>query len=186
MRRVPTTLFLDRDGVINRKMPEGSYVTNPGSFEFIPGSIDALRRLRAAGVRTVVVTNQRGVALGLMTDDDVAAVHTAMRRSLSRAAADVAAIYVCPHDAGTCDCRKPQLGLFRQACAADPSIDLENAALVGDSASDILAGNRLGCPSYLIANEERAGEIRRAHPELEIEGVAPDLLTFVESFGLPG
>ena len=171
----PKTLFLDRDGVINRKMPEGAYVERPAQFEFLPGAVEALRRLRAAGIKLIVVTNQRGVALGSMSLADVDAIHARMREALARAGGDVDAVYVCPHEAGTCDCRKPDLGLFQRALRDDPTIDLAEAAVVGDSASDILAGNRLGCPAYLIAAPERAAAIRAAHPELLIASSAPSL-----------
>jgi D-glycero-D-manno-heptose 1,7-bisphosphate phosphatase len=80
--RPPTTVFLDRDGVINRKPPEGDYVERWEQFEFLPGAIEALALLAAAGIRAVVVTNQRGVALGRMTLGDLDDIHRRMQAEL--------------------------------------------------------------------------------------------------------
>ena len=179
MHRQPTTVFLDRDGVINRKMPSGSYVETWEQFEFLPGAIEALRMLALAGVRAVVVTNQRGVALGRMTMAGVDEIHGRMQARLAEEDARCAAILVCPHDYGTCDCRKPGLGLFRQAQDLMPEIDLGNAVVVGDSTSDLLAGNRLGCPSYLIGDEARLAAVLTERPDLVIAGRAPSLLELV-------
>ncbi len=186
MHRLPTTAFLDRDGVINRKMPSGDYVKTWAEFEFLPGAIEALRRLKAAGIRVVVVTNQRGVALGRMTMADVDGIHARMQAELAAhdAAADL--VLVCPHEKGACDCRKPELGLFRQAQDLMPEIDFETSVVVGDSASDIVAGNSLGCASYLVADEPRRDRILAENPEIRIAGWAPSLLDLVAGeLGLP-
>jgi histidinol-phosphate phosphatase family protein len=179
MHRLPTTAFLDRDGVINRKMPSGSYVESWEQFEFLPGAIEALRMMALAGIRAVVVTNQRGVALGRMTMADVDEIHGRMQARLAEEGARCAAVLVCPHDYGTCDCRKPGLGLFRQAEALMPEMDLGTAVVVGDSASDLLAGNRLGRPSYLVGDEARLAAVMTEWPELVIAGRAPSLLELV-------
>lgn len=138
------TVFLDRDGVINRKPPEGGYVTRWVEFSFLPGAVQALAELRKAGARLIVVTNQRGVALGRMTQADLDAIHERMREELRAGGADVDAIYACPHEEGTCDCRKPRTGLFHQAMADEPAIDLAWAIMVGDSASDAAAARAIG------------------------------------------
>lgn len=185
MHRQPTTAFLDRDGVINRKMPSGDYVKTWAEFEFLPGAIEALRRLKAAGIRVVVVTNQRGVALGRMTMADVDEVHSRMQAELAAHDAAAELVLVCPHEKGTCQCRKPGLGLFRQAKALMPAIDFESSVVVGDSASDLVAGNSLGCASYLVADEPRRDRILAENPEIRIAGWAPSLLDLVAGeFGL--
>jgi D-glycero-D-manno-heptose 1,7-bisphosphate phosphatase len=179
MHRLPTTAFLDRDAVINRKMPTGSYVETWEQFEFLPGAIEALQMLASAGIRVVVVTNQRGVALGRMTMASVDEIHRRMQARLAEEGARCAAILVCPHDYGTCDCRKPGLGMFRQAQALMPEIDLGNAVVVGDSASDLLAGNRLGCPSFLVGDEARLAAVLAERPDLAVAGRATSLLELV-------
>lgn len=176
MHRLPTTVFLDRDGVINRKLPEGAYVERWAQFEFLPGAIEALERIAAAGIRAVVVTNQRGVALGRMTMADVDKIHRRMQAALAAKHAEFAAVLVCPHEEGTCDCRKPRVGLFRQARALMPEIDISTSVVVGDSASDLLAAAALGCPSYLVGAEADVARIQAEHPGISIQGWGPSLL----------
>jgi D-glycero-D-manno-heptose 1,7-bisphosphate phosphatase len=179
MLHLPTTVFLDRDGVINRKMPSGSYVETWEQFEFVPGAIEALRLLAAARIRAVVVTNQRGVALGRMTMASVDEIHRLMQAELTSNGAQCAAVLVCPHEEGACDCRKPGLGLFRQAQQLIPEIDLNRAAVVGDSATDLLAGNSLGCASFLVGDETRLAEVLADHPDLRVACWAPSLIELV-------
>ncbi len=136
-----STVFLDRDGVINVKAPEGEYVESWADFTFLPGAVDAVAALREAGLRVVVVTNQRGVARGRMTVDDVEDIH---RRMIEGGVA-VDRVYYCPHEDGECDCRKPGTGMFEQAAREVPGVALgPAAAIVGDSESDMEAGRRLG------------------------------------------
>jgi D-glycero-D-manno-heptose 1,7-bisphosphate phosphatase len=156
------TAFLDRDGTINVKAPEGEYVTSVAGFRFLPGAEEAVRLLADAGWRIVVVTNQRGIALGRMTAAAVDEIH---RRLLEL---PIAAVYVCPHDIGTCECRKPGTGLFLQAKRDFPDIEFARSVVIGDAASDIDAGRALGCrtvmvgrpplPSLLAAAELVVGE----------------------------
>jgi D-glycero-D-manno-heptose 1,7-bisphosphate phosphatase len=145
----------------------------------MPGAMEALEHIAAAGIRTVVVTNQRGVALGRMTMADVDEIHRRMQTALAAKHAEFAAILVCPHDEGACDCRKPGVGLFRQAQALIPEIDISTSVVVGDSVSDLLAAATLGCPSYLVAAEADLATIRAEHPGLAIEGWGPSLLDVV-------
>jgi D-glycero-D-manno-heptose 1,7-bisphosphate phosphatase len=182
MHRLPTTVFLDRDGVINRKMPEGAYVERWDQFEFLPGAIEALEMLAAAGIRTVVVTNQRGVALGRMTTAALDEIHRRMQAALAEKHAQCAAVLVCPHDEGACDCRKPRVGLFRQAQSLFPEIEYSRSVMVGDSASDLLAAAALGCPSYLVADEAEGAAILAEHPGLAVAGRGPSLLDVVTAF----
>lgn len=154
------TVFLDRDGVINRKQPNGDYVKCWEEFEFLPRVPEALRLLKKAGLRIIVVTNQRGVARGVMTEDDLKEIHRRMLAELARFQASIDAIYYCPHEEGTCDCRKPQDGLFRQAQRDFPDIDFVNSAVIGDSLVDMEVGSRLGCVTILIANKEFGEKLR--------------------------
>jgi D-glycero-D-manno-heptose 1,7-bisphosphate phosphatase len=141
----PGVAFLDRDGTINEKAPEGEYIEGPGQVTLLSGAADAIRRLNEAGITVIVVTNQRGIALGRMTEDDLAAVHEALMAQLAEAAgARIDAFFFCPHDEGECDCRKPGTGLFRQARERYPWIDLERSVMIGDSRSDVQAGQALG------------------------------------------
>ena len=146
------TVFLDRDGTINRKAAEGDYVKSWAEFEFLPGAIEALALMRSSGLRLVVVTNQRGIARGLMSEEDLADIHARMRAELARHDADVDAIYFCPHAAGECDCRKPGTGMFEQARGDEPAIDFADSAMVGDSDSDMAAARAIGALAIRVGD----------------------------------
>jgi D-glycero-D-manno-heptose 1,7-bisphosphate phosphatase len=144
--------FLDRDGTINVKPPDGDYVTRPEDLVLLPRAAEAIARLNAARWRAIVVTNQRGVALGRMTERDLLAVHARLEAELAAAGARLDAIYACPHAEGACDCRKPATGLFVRARAHDPEIDFAECAVIGDSWRDMQAAGSLGCRRVLIAD----------------------------------
>jgi D-glycero-D-manno-heptose 1,7-bisphosphate phosphatase len=144
------TVFLDRDGILNEKMPEGQYVTRWEEFHVLPGVPAALRRLNEAGMRVIVVTNQRGVARGLYTVADVEAIHTAFQEVLESEGARIDGFFVCPHDEGACDCRKPLPGLYEQAVAQFPSIAPESSVMIGDSLSDIEFGRNAGMATIFV------------------------------------
>jgi len=144
------TVFLDRDGVVNEKMPEGRYVTCPSEFQVLPGVVEAIRLLNEARLRVVVISNQRGVALGLYTAEDVRAVHAEFQCMLEAFGAHVDGFYFCPHDKGQCTCRKPLPGLFKQAVADFPGIAGPQSVMIGDSLSDIEFGRRLRMSTVFI------------------------------------
>lgn len=146
-------VFIDRDGVINRKMPEGDYVKSWEEFEFLPGIIEALRRLAEAGYAIFVVTNQRGISRGLMTEANLRDIHSRMEEELQRHGIILAGIYYCPHGyEDDCDCRKPKPGLLLRA-AAEHGVDLSASVFIGDSEKDIEAGVAAGCRTILIDHE---------------------------------
>jgi D-glycero-D-manno-heptose 1,7-bisphosphate phosphatase len=144
-------VFLDRDGTINTKAPEGQYVTAPEQLELLPGAAEGIRLLNHAGVPVVVVTNQRGVALGRMEDADLRAVHARLHQLLSNHDAWVDAIFYCPHEKGTCACRKPAPLMLRRAGAYLGLTTLRHTVMIGDSPSDVEAGRRAGTRTVLIA-----------------------------------
>jgi D-glycero-D-manno-heptose 1,7-bisphosphate phosphatase len=148
----PTTVFLDRDGTINVKAPEGAYVSRPEDVALLPGAGEAIRRLNDAGVEVVVVTNQRGIARGLMSEVDYLAVTGALELALAGHGASWRAVYHCPHEEGACGCRKPATGLIDRARAELPGLDLRAAVLVGDSERDVEAGRRAGFRTVLLAD----------------------------------
>ena len=147
------TAFLDRDGVINEKMPEGRYVRSPCELRLLQGAAEAIARLNRAHIRTLVVTNQRGIALGLYTMNDVEAIHAALQRLLAASGAHVDRFYVCPHDKGQCNCRKPLPGLYERALAEFPDIKAAASVLIGDSLSDIEFGRRVDMHTVFIEGE---------------------------------
>lgn len=142
-------VFVDRDGVINRRLP-GAYVRFWEQFRFLPGARAGLRLLRESGHLLVVITNQRGIGRGLMSEAELAAVHRRMQAELVRAGAGVDAILHCPHDLDAgCGCRKPEPGMIVQALGRF-SIDVARSWVVGDSLSDIEAGRAAGVRGILV------------------------------------
>lgn len=143
--------FFDRDGVVNESPGPGAYVTRWEDFRLLPGFVRALRRVTGAGYGAVIVTNQRAVALGLMTEADLAAIHAGLRRVLREEhGLALTDILYCPHDRGGCTCRKPQPGMLLEA-ARRHGIELSQSWMVGDSERDIEAGHRAGCGCILVA-----------------------------------
>ncbi len=143
-------VFLDRDGVINRPVIRAGKPHPPASadeFELLPGVSRAIERLRAAGFRLVVVTNQPDIARGVQTRDGVDAIHRRLRELLS-----VDDIRVCPHDdVDGCECRKPKPGMLIDA-AREAGIRLEESFMVGDRWRDVEAGRRAGCRTVFVDN----------------------------------
>jgi D-glycero-D-manno-heptose 1,7-bisphosphate phosphatase len=155
-----TTVFLDRDGVLNEKMPEGSYVTSSDDFHVLAGVPEAIAALNRAGLRVIVVSNQRGIALGLYAAGNVDAIHADFQRNLANHGAHIDAFFICPHDRGQCNCRKPLPGLFEQAAARFPAIKAASSVMIGDSLVDIEFAHRVGMIAILIdtAGPQRADD----------------------------
>ena len=146
-------VFLDRDGVINEKAPEGGYITRWEDFRVLPGTIESIRELNRAGFFVVIVTNQRCVAKGLLTEADLKNLHRQMTESFTQAGATIDAIYYCPHELATCRCRKPAPGMLLDA-AASHGIDLGASWMIGDSDIDVQAGKNAGCRTARLRSTE--------------------------------
>ena len=147
------TLFLDRDGVINKKL-EQRYVTNSDEFVFVKNSDVAIRKLHKIFKRILVVTNQQGIGKGIMTEDDLNLLHLQMQRELSIDFDLIDKIYFCPCLEGDdCNCRKPKTGMLENAKLDFPEIKIEDSFLVGDSDSDILAGKKFGLTTIKVSSE---------------------------------
>ena len=177
-----TTVFLDRDGVINRKAPEGQYVRTWREFEFLPGAIAALRLLKDRGFRLIVVTNQRGISLGMFSEADLVSIHSRMLQELETAGGGLDAIYYCPHGLNACDCRKPATGLFLKAKKDFPDIELAESFMVGDTAGDMRAAQRLACRKVLIGsgNGQMLSELKQE--DIYVDFAAPSLLDAARAY----
>jgi D-glycero-D-manno-heptose 1,7-bisphosphate phosphatase len=148
MRRA---VFLDRDGVVNRKAREGEYVTRWEEMQILPGVPEAIALLKRADYHVIVVSNQRCVAKGLITAADLEAMHQRMCDALANAGATIDAVYYCPHETQpSCRCRKPKPGMLLDA-ARDHDIDLSASWMIGDSHADVEAGHNAGCKTALLA-----------------------------------
>ncbi len=150
MRRA---VFLDRDGTINI---EKDYLYQISEFEFVPGSVDAIRMLNEAGYFIVVVTNQSGVARGFYTEEDVEILHRHIGRELEKSGARIDVWLYCPHHPDgrgsyslPCKCRKPLPGMLKEA-ARRFNINLDDSIMIGDKLADISAGQAAGCRTILV------------------------------------
>lgn len=172
------TAFLDRDGTINEPAAEGEYIVDPGEVRLLPGAARAIGRLNALPAKVVVVTNQRGIALGKMSEADLAAVNDRLRELLAEAGATLDAVLHCPHGLDSCECRKPSPGMFERAAREVEGVRLEGATMIGDSAIDVEAGRRLGLRTVRLGGSA-PGDPAPTHD-------SPDLLSAVEWLLGPG
>ncbi len=147
-------IFLDRDGTINEEV---DYLSSPNDLRLIDGSADAIRIANELGVVVCVVTNQSGIARGILTEQQLEVIHDALRALLARHNAHVDAIYYCPHhptlgDAryrNDCDCRKPNTGMITRA-VKEFGIDTKQSFVIGDRMIDIQLGNAIGATPILV------------------------------------
>lgn len=171
------TAFLDRDGTINESPPEGEYVTSPDEVRLLPGAAEAIRLLNEHPAKVVVITNQRGIALGKMTEADLSAVNARLEAELARSGARLDGIVHCPHQTGTCGCRKPGTGMFERAAREIDGVAIAGGAMIGDSAIDVEAGRRAGLTTV------RLGASSAGDPPADWE--AADLLEAVRRLSEP-
>lgn len=164
-------VFIDRDGVINQDL--GKYITNPKEFVFIPGVIEALKKLQKSDFKMVIITNQGGVGKGIYTEKDVAEIHKKMNVLLEKEGIRLDGIYYCPHHPSDgCDCRKPNLGLVKNAIK-EHEIDPKSSFFIGDKTSDVKAGKDIGCKTFLVrtgyAGHDRLFDVQ---PDFIVEDLA--------------
>lgn len=147
-------IFLDRDGVINKRPPKADYVKSWKEFEFLPGSIEAIRLLNHLGYKIFIISNQSGIAKGKLTKKGLNSIHKNMAKQLKKNSAKIDRIYYCPHDWDEgCPCRKPKAGLLYQA-SQEHFIDLTKVIFIGDDKRDKGAGDAAGCKTILV-NEKK-------------------------------
>jgi len=168
-------VFLDRDGTINVEV-EGA-LKEPEQLVLLPGAAEAIARLDAAGLATVVVTNQSAIGRGWMTERDYERVTRSLEERLAHAGAHVDRILHCPHHPTEgvgkyrreCPCRKPGTGLY-EAAIAELDLDPRASFVVGDARRDLAAGRALGMTTILVATGKGAHE----HARLVAAGEPPD------------
>ena len=176
MNRLPTAVFLDRDGTI---IEDRHYLSRPEEVKLIPGAADAIARINAQLIPVIVITNQSGIARGIFTEEDHKRVTQKLDALLRERGAHLDATYHCPHaPEDGCDCRKPGTLLFRQAAQDNRDIDLSRALYIGDRFRDLEPGIALDGQSVLIPSPETPeSEIQAAN---ERARVAPSLGTAVD------
>jgi D-glycero-D-manno-heptose 1,7-bisphosphate phosphatase len=158
-------IFLDRDGVINRKPPEGDYVTRWEDFYILPGVAEGIALLNRASFLVIVVTNQRCIAKGLMSAAELEKMHKRMTELLGKSGAIVDGTFYCPHEIGSgCDCRKPAPGMLLNAARLH-GIDLSASWMIGDSEIDVEAGRNAGCKTVRLLQTDKVLDKAGTAPE---------------------
>ena len=173
-------VFLDRDGTV---IVEVDYLADPERVELYAGAASALRRLAEAGYALVLITNQSGVARGVLDEERLAEVHARLARELAAEGVALDGVYYCPHHpehggaayAKDCDCRKPRPGMLLEA-ARDLELDLGRSWMVGDAARDLEAGWAVGARGLLVAT----GKGKRQREEARAKAPAPGWLHEVD------
>jgi D-glycero-D-manno-heptose 1,7-bisphosphate phosphatase len=166
------TVFIDRDGTINK---EAGYINHVDNFELYPFVHQAIRLLNEHNILVVVITNQAGIARGYFPESLLHKVHQKMQDELAAMGAKIDAIYYCPHHISSkipelaidCNCRKPKPGLILQAIDELP-VDTENMFMVGDRFSDIKIGQNTGCRTIMVKTGYGKGELE-LNPDSDIK-----------------
>ena len=162
------TVFLDRDGTLN---VDTGYVKSPDDFTVLPGVGAALARLKQAGARLVVVTNQSGLGRGYFSSRDLEAIHSKLRLVLAEDGVTLDGLYFCPHHPDDhCNCRKPARGMIDRA-HAELKVDLSRAYVIGDSIRDIELAKQVGARSLLVMTGPSGAE---ALADLTVRDLPPD------------
>lgn len=166
-------IFWDRDDTL---IKDPGYLSDPELVELLPGAADAMRRLGEAGFENVIVTNQSGIARGLLDEAKLEEIHGRLRRLLREQGVEVDAIYFCPYLAGPeavveayrkeSDLRKPKPGMLAQA-ALERKLDLAASWSIGDSVRDAEAGRAAGCRTILVKNPKKPNQPTRRTREVD-------------------
>ncbi len=151
-KQLQKIIFLDRDGIINKKAPEHQYITKWDEFVFLPDIFEVLIHLSKLNYKFIIISNQQGIGKGILTYKDLDNIHEKMVSVLCEKDIFIEKIYCCPHlVSDNCNCRKPKIGLIEKAIQElNYEIDFNNSYMIGDSESDIIAGERIGLKTVLV------------------------------------
>ncbi len=164
------TIFFDRDGTL---IIDRDYLNDPDQISYLPGTFEALRLLNDAGFQFVLVTNQSGVARGLISLESLAEIHRRIEAELAKHGFSFKRIYFAPHAADSNHpWRKPNPGMLHAAHQDLGGVDFARSWMIGDRMSDVEAGHRAGCKTVLLAGAETPADSKFAAPTI----FAPNLL----------
>lgn len=172
-------VFIDRDGTINIDV---HYLDDPDKFEMYPGVGEGVKRLRDKGFKIIVITNQSGIARGYFTEEQLSDIHEIMKQEFQKFDVTLDGIYYCPHHPDdTCNCRKPNTGLFVKAIN-EHNIDVKKSYMIGDKILDVSAGRKIGVKTILIPEPHLKEEFLSKKPEWEYnpDYIADDFCDAVE------
>lgn len=159
-------VFLDRDGVINRDSPD--YIKSWEEFEFLSGSIEAIKLLNLNGFTTIIITNQSVINRNMVSKEGLEYIHALMKKAVKSGGGDIKDIFYCPHTPEEgCDCRKPEPGLIYRA-QEKYQIDLPISVMVGDSAKDIECARRAGCGLSILVKSDNIANTEKILSEKKI------------------
>ncbi|MCP3875329.1 MAG: D-glycero-beta-D-manno-heptose 1,7-bisphosphate 7-phosphatase [Desulfobacteraceae bacterium] len=165
------TVFLDRDGVINKDSSE--YIKSPSEFEFIPNSAQAIALLTKKGFHVIVITNQSLIGRKMVTMETLDCIFKKMIEGVKKQGGHINDIFFCPHTpTDDCSCRKPKPGLINDA-QKKYQIALDRSCMVGDSAKDIECALTAGCKTTVLV---KTGNGIKAEQALSKKGIAPDYI----------
>lgn len=171
------SLFLDRDGVLNKRIVDG-YIARWEEFVWLPGVLEALKILSDMVGPLIVVSNQQGVGKGIMTEDALVKIHSMLINEVKKQGGRIDAIYYSPHlVTGRAFMRKPDVGMGLKARKEFPEIQFRKSVMAGDSLSDMLFGRRLGMKTVFLAGNIH--DLRKGHRLIDF--AFPDLLTFADA-----
>ena len=185
MSKKSWTLFLDRDGVINSSKP-GLHNQNHAEFHFLSNNLSFFKNLSEVFGTILVVTNQQGIAKGLLTVEDLNKIHHYMCAEIEKAGGHINKVYFCPEHAYLkSQCRKPNSGMALEAQTDFPDIDFCKSVMIGDSDTDIEFGKRLGMTTIWIDNGV-VSDKKRAKIKSEADFLFNSLEAFAETLTLKG
>ncbi len=138
-------VFLDRDGVINKKVPEKDFVKNADEIVYLPRVSHIIKMIKEKGYLAIIISNQSGINRGIIKKEGIEKIDAKLKKDLG-----IDGIYYCPHlPEENCPCRKPKTGLIDMA-VKDFNINIKNSMLIGDNQFDIDAGKAAGCKTFMV------------------------------------
>jgi len=170
------TVFLDRDGVINKKAREGDYIKSKVELRLIKGAAKAIKLFNEKGYLTLVITNQGGIERGIISWDQFREVMDELNKRLSKKGAHLDGYYVCPDASDNSLFRKPNIGLFKLAKKEFPNINFKRSIIIGDSWRDMKAGKNIGAVTVFIGRSRKK--------EVECDYQARSLSKFVSEIDI--
>jgi len=173
-------LLIDRDGVINQKAPKGEYISTLEEFKWIPETRQAMKELAARGFKFIVLSNQAGIARGMVDSTVLEQIHQNMVAELRKDGVEILDVYVCPHHWDeNCDCRKPAPGLFFRA-SRDHLLRMDHTIYIGDDPRDCLTANNAGCLSILVGPDRNDDANSEVKPSLSA-GTLLDAISWISA-----
>jgi D,D-heptose 1,7-bisphosphate phosphatase len=169
LKALDKVIFLDRDGTLN---PDPGYISSIKQFKFYPDTLTSLSTLAKLGFKFAIVTNQSGIARGLIKEEELEKIHKFISNQFAQSGIPLLGIYKCPHHPKDgCSCRKPKTGLFDEA-SHQHDIDLSSAVIIGDTSADMKAGKARGMVTCLV----RTGKGAEEEISLKDSGLEPDFI----------